>query len=47
MAWLRNCVFQGVETDSSVKRERRKRRGNYKRKGKSRGGGRIRNRSFI
>jgi hypothetical protein len=45
MSWLRSCGFLGVETDSNVKWEGRERRGNYKRKGKSRG--RIRNRSFI
>jgi len=45
MSWLRSCGSLGVETDSNIKREGRERRGNYKRKGKSRG--RIRNRSFI
>jgi len=45
MSWLRRCGFLGIETDSNIKRERRERRGNYKRKDKSRG--KIRNRSFI
>jgi hypothetical protein len=45
MSWLRSCGFLGVETDSKIKREGKERRGNYKRKDKSKG--RIRNRSFI
>jgi len=37
MAWLRSCGILEVENDSNIEREGRERRGNYKRKGKSRG----------